>query len=291
MLLKSLNYWSVPGGLENTADLFAFIDLASRHGFPAVEMAIGRKGALHLQSTQADCAELLKYAAEKRVKVASVASGLYWENSLGDSEPRKRAQAAEELRQMILIAGWLGAPTLLVIPGSVDVFFMPQRLPQKYDEVYEWASEGLRALLPLAEQMGVRLGIENVWNKFLLSPMEMAAFVDQFRSPWIGAYVDVGNILLYGYPEQWLRMLGKRVLGVHLKDFKRGVGTVDGFVDLLEGDVNWPEVASAICEIGYEGPIVAEMIPCYTHHSDVRIANTSRAMDAIFGLAPLDAAM
>ncbi len=113
--------------------------------------------------------------------------------------------------------------------------------------------------------------------------MELAAFIDSFESEWLGAYVDVANILPYGFPEQWLRILGPRVVGVHFKDFRRAVGTVEGFVDLLEGDVNWPEVMLALDEIQYAGPIAAEMIPLYRHHPLVRVANTSRAMDAILG--------
>ena len=127
------------------------------------------------------------------------------------------------------------------------------------------------------------MGIENVWNKFLLSPMEMAAFIDQFESPWVGAYVDVANIAPYGYAQDWLRVLGNRVVGIHFKDFRKSVGNLDGFVDLLEGDVDWPEVMTAIEEIGYDGPLVAEMIPCYRHYPMVRTANTSNAMDAILG--------
>ena len=115
----------------------------------------------------------------------------------------------------------------------------------------------------------------------------MAWFIDQFESPWIGAYVDVGNMLAYGYPEQWLRMLGKRVVGIHFKDFRKAVGTIDGFVDLLEGDVNWPEVMKAHRQVWRHGRIPAEMIPGYRHHPMVRIANTSRAMDAILGGTPV----
>ena len=220
-------------------------------------------------------------AGEMGLSLASVASGLYWDRALGDCDPAKRAQAKDDLEKMIRIAHWLGAKTLLTIPGAVEVFFLPERPIYPYDEVLRHATEGLRSVLPAAERYQVRLGIENVWNKFLLSPAEMAWFIDQFDSAWIGAYVDVGNVLLYGYPEQWLRVLGKRVVGIHFKDFRKAVGTIDGFVDLLEGDVNWPEVMNAIAEIGYDGPIPAEMIPGYRHHPMVRVANTSQAMDAI----------
>jgi len=160
---------------------------------------------------------------------------------------------------------------------------LPDREALPYDHVYQHATEGIRAVLPTAERCKVRLGIENVWNKFLLTPGEMAAFIDQFNSPWVGAYVDVANMMPYGHPADWLRHLGKRVVGIHFKDFRRSVGTIDGFVDLLEGDVPWPDVMGAIQEIGYQGPVAAEMIPGYAHYPMVRIANTSNAMDAILG--------
>lgn len=283
MLLKSLNYWSVPGGLENSLDPIEFMEIAAKNRFPAVELAIGDAGGLHLESDEAYCRQLLLASEKIGVKVASVASGLYWGHALGDADHESRLTARAQADKMIRIAGWLKVRTLLFIPGSVDVFFMPSRPAQPYDEVRRYAAEGIHAVLPVAEECRVRLGIENVWNKFLLSPLELAEFIDEFKSPWLGAYVDVGNVAPFGYAEHWLRILGKRVVGIHLKDYRKAVGTAEGFVDLLEGDVNWPEVTAAIREIGYDGPVVAEMIPCYRHYPEVRVANTSNAMDAILG--------
>jgi len=283
MLIKSINYWSFPGGLEGSLDVYEALKLAKEHGFEGIEFGIGDSGAVHLGSTENECRQIRAGAHELGLATGSVASGLYWDRALGDGDPVKRERAKDDLEKMIRIAHWLGAKTLLTIPGAVEVFFLPERPIYPYDEVLKYATEGLKAVLETAERFQVRLGIENVWNKFLVSPAEMAWFIDQFESPWIGAYVDVGNMLPYGYPEQWLRVLGKRVVGIHFKDFRKSVGTIDGFVDLLEGDVNWPEVMKAIREIGYDGPIPAEMIPGYAHYPMVRVANTSRAMDAILG--------
>lgn len=283
MLIKSINYWSFPGGLEGTLDVYEAMRLAKEHGFEGIELGIGDSGALHTGTGEEECVRIRARAQELGLSMASVASGLYWDRALGDCDPAKRAQAKDDLEKMIRIAHWLGAKTLLTIPGAVEVFFLPDRPIYPYSDVLRYATEGLRAVLPTAEKYQVRLGIENVWNKFLLSPGEMAWFIDQFESPWIGAYVDVANLLLYGYPDQWIRFLGKRVVGIHFKDYRKSVGTVDGFVDLLEGDIDWPELMKAIEEVGYDGPIPAEMIPGYKHHPMVRIANTSRAMDAILG--------
>lgn len=283
MLVKAINVWSYPGGLEGTLDSVEALRLAREQGFEGVELCIAPEGALSLATGEEECRKIAAEAGALGLKLGSVASGTYWGRALGDADPAAREGAREDLERMIRITAWLGAKTLLTIPGAVDVFFLPDRPAQPYDEVLSHANEGLRAVLPTAERFGVRLGIENVWNRFLLSPTEMAAFIDSFDSPYLGAYFDVANVLPFGYPEQWLRILGKRVVGVHFKDFRRAIGTAEGFVDLLEGDVNWPEVVKALGEIGYEGPVAAEMIPRYRHYPLVRAANASRAMDAILG--------
>jgi L-ribulose-5-phosphate 3-epimerase len=283
MLLKSISYWAFPNGLEGAADIERVMRDAKAAGYNAVELCIAEGGQLGLDADQGRCEAILRLADSIGIRVASIASGIYWSYSLASPDAADRAKAAEALTAMIRITAWLRSRTLLTIPGAVDVFFLPDFPTQSYDLVWKRVAEGLRAVLPAAEKAGVVLGIENVWNKFLLSPTEMASFIDGFASPAIGAYVDVGNILPYGYPEQWLRILGKRVAGVHLKDYRTSVGTASGFVDLLEGDVNWPAVMAAIAEIGYDGALVAEMIPLYRHYPEVRIANTSRAMDAILG--------
>ena len=283
MLLKSINYWSFPGGLESTLCPFEAIQLAKDHGYEAIELCLGDGPEMDLNTTEEFCQKLVQEGKDLGIQLASVASGTYWSRALGDESESTRIQAQEDLKKMIQITAWLGAKTLLTIPGAVDVFFLPDRKALSYEHVHRYATEGLRAVLPTAERHQVRLGIENVWNKFLMSPKEMAEFIDQFQSPWIGAYVDVGNLMPFGYPGDWLRTLGHRVVGIHFKDFRRAVGTADGFVDLLEGDVPWPDVMDAIKEIGYDGPIAAEMIPGYRHHPIVRVANASNAMDAILG--------
>ena len=283
MIQKAINYLSFPGGLDNAFPIPDAIEASREFGYEALELCIGDSGVLHLDTSEAECKQIRSMADEAGIALPSICSGLYWDRALGDLEEGKRKKAREDLERMIQISAWLGARTLLLIPGAVEVFFLPNRPIYPYDEVMHYAKEGLAAVLPTAETHRVRLGIENVWNKILLSPMEMAAFIDSFNSPFLGAYVDVGNVLPFGYPEQWLRILGDRVVGVHFKDFRKAVGNADGFVDLLEGDVNWPEVARALEEIGYSGPVAAEMIPGYRHHPMVRIANASTAMDAILG--------
>jgi len=283
MITKGINYWSYPGGLEGTLDPSEFLRKAKRDGYESAELCIADSGAFCLNATEQQCKELVALADSLGLKLRTTASGTYWGYNLGSADAADRAKAVDALKKMIQITAWLGAKTLLTITGAVDVFFLPDRPAQSYDEVLANTIEGLKQVLPVAEAHGVRLGLENVWNKFLLSPTELASFIDSFGSPSLGAYVDVANILPYGYPEQWLRILGKRVVGIHFKDFRRAVGTAEGFVDLLEGDVNWPEVMAAIGEINYDGPVTAELIPGYKFYPEVRCQNTSHAMDAILG--------
>jgi hexulose-6-phosphate isomerase len=175
----------------------------------------------------------------------------------------------------------LGADTVLIVPGSVAVEFVPERPVVAYDVCWERGLAAMKRLAPVAEEAGVQIGVENVWNQFLLSPLEMRAFIDAVGSPYVGSYFDVGNVVYSGYPEQWIRILGKRIKKVHFKDYRRNPGGLNCFTDLLSGDVNWPEVMRAFADIGYDDWTTGEMIPPYTHAADQIILNTAASMDRI----------
>ncbi len=148
-----------------------------------------------------------------------------------------------------------GAETVLLVPGVVN----PQT---SYKEAWTRSQEQIKKLVPLAEELKVIIAIEEVWNKFLLSPLEMRRFVDEFQSPWIKSYFDVGNVVFYGYPQDWIHTLGKRIAKVHLKDFKiTGAGFGDGYklVNLGEGDIDWAAVRKAFADVGYTGYATTEL--------------------------------
>ena len=134
-----------------------------------------------------------------------------------------------------------------------------------------------------AEKLEIHIGIENVWNKFLLSPLEMRDFIDKINSPFVGAYLDIGNVIYSGYPEQWIKILNTRIKRVHFKDYRKAMSGLGGFVDLLSGDVNWAEVMSGFAKIGYDSWVTGEMIPPYAQHSEQIIFNTSNSMNKILG--------
>ncbi len=280
---KSINYWSFAERLASGSkmSLEDCMQLAKKAGFEAIELALAEEGELSLNSTRRDVEKIVETAEEVGIELSSLATGLFWDYSLSSSNDKVKDKAKAIVKKMLELASCLGVDTILVVPGDVDVFFKPEAEIVPYDVAYQRSFESLRECLATAEKYKVNIGIENVWNKFLLSPLEMRDFIDKLGSDYLGAYFDVGNTLLTGYPEQWIRILGKRIKKVHIKDFKGAIGNINGFCDLLEGDVDWTEVMKALREIGYNDYITAEILPPYSQHPEALIYNTSKSMDFI----------
>ena len=273
---KSINFWSFVN-----KDVYEAMELAKNAGFEGIELALMESGDLTPNSTDEQLARIKKRADELGIVIPSLASGLCWGPSFTADDPAEREEAHRIVVSQLRAAKALGADTILVIPGSVSVEFVPERPVISYDVCWDRALAEMKRLAPIAEEYGVHIGIENVWNKFLLSPLEMRAFVDAVGSDYVGVYLDVGNVLYAGYPEQWIRILGNRIKKVHFKDYRFAPGGLNCFVDLLSGDVNWPEVMKAFREIGYDGWAAGEMIPNYAYASDQIVYNTSASMDRI----------
>lgn len=193
------------------------------------------------------------------------------------------SKAFDIAKKQLESAAALGVDTILIVPGAVGVDFIPNAPVVPYDRAYDNALAFFSKLAKEAEALKVSVGIENVWNKFLLSPLEMRGFIDAVGSDYVGSYFDVGNVVYSGYPEHWISILNKLIKKVHFKDYRRQAGGLHGFVDLLAGDVDYPVVIEALNAIGYNDYVTAEMIPPYTHHTKQIVYNTSAAMDAILG--------
>ena len=275
---KGINIWSFPQGTIKES-----LTLAKKAGFEGVELALGGSGELSMQSTESEIKAVKKTADDLGLALYSLSCGLCWDYRLSDDDKAMREKAKDMIKKQLDTAKILGADTILVIPGVVNVEFSMPEKKVAYDVVYERALEGLNELKSYAESLQVNIALENVWNKFLLSPMEMRDFIDKIGSDYVGSYLDIGNTLYCGYPEDWVRILGNRIKKVHFKDYRMQAGGLHGFVDLLAGDVNYPEVVKALNEIGYEDWVSAEMIPNYKYHTDAIIYNTSNAMDRILG--------
>jgi len=277
-MLKSISTWALKDNASRpAADMFAE---AAQHGFAAIELAVGESGPVTPDTTEADCAKLRSEAEKAGVAISSLASGLGWSYPLSSTDQSVRSKGIEVLKSGLRIGGWLGVDCLLLVPGVVSGLGAkgPEHTP--YDVAYDNMQSAVRECVPVAEKAKVHIGVENVWNKVLLTPLEMRGFIDECGSPWVACYLDVGNMIVTGYAEDWVRILGGRVGSVHFKDFKREVGTIEGFCDLLEGDVNYPEVMAAFREIGYDGPCVAEFFQLDAAELD----KVSAAMDKIFAM-------
>jgi len=221
--------------------------------------------------------EVLRARDQTGLIIPSVCGSRHWEKPLSSPDPAVRAEGLAALQQTLRDAKRYGASSVLVVPAVVTK-------EVTYTEAYTRSQAEIRKAIPLAEQLGVRMAIENVWNQFLLSPLEAARYVDEFQSPAVGWHFDVGNSLNYGWPEQWIRILGKRIQKLHIKEFSRArrdqLGLWKGFdVKFLEGDNDWPAVMKALDDIGYAGWGIAEQPG---GDSPEGLADLSRRMTRIF---------
>jgi hexulose-6-phosphate isomerase len=273
-MIKTINAWA----FAPTRPLPEVFRLAKNHGFDAIELTVAETGSLSLSSTENDCREIAAQAREAGLAVSSLASGLGWSYPMTATDPEIARKGVEATARSLQIAKWLGVDAILVVPGGVSASFIPGFHGAPYDVAYANALSALKELAPVAEELQVTIAVENVWNQFLLSPLEFRGFLDEIGSAQVKSYFDVGNVLLTGSPEQWIRILGSRIARVHFKDFKRSVGTIDGFCGLLEGDVDYPAVISALAETGYDGYVTAEFFDC-----EKDLGSISAAMDRILG--------
>ena len=221
--------------------------------------------------------EVVNAFKETSLLAASVCCHTHWDVPSSSPDPKVRAAGLAGLQQSLRDAKRYGASSVLFVPAVV-------KKEISYADAYRRSQEEIRKALPLAEDLGVKIAIENVWNGFLLSPLEAARYIDEFNSPAIGWHFDVGNVINFGYPEQWIRILGKRIQKLHIKEYSRSKrdksGPYAGFnVQFLEGDNDWPAVMKALDEIGYTGWGIAEQ---GGGGSPEGLKNLSDRMDKIF---------
>ncbi len=257
---KGICYGSLPG---KTAE--EKCRLAAESGFDGVELPT-------IDSPE-ETAGVLDVVHRFGLEVSSIMCSAHWAHPLSHPDPAERALCRANIRRSIDQAVEVGADTVLVVPGVVN-----ETVP--YEQAWERSLAELRELAGYAEEKKVYIGIENVWNKFLLSPMEFVHFLEEVGSPWVQAYFDVGNILLYGFPQHWIRSLGARIKKVHVKGFKRANFS---WVYLLEGDVPWRQVMEAFQAVGYDDYITAELPP-YPVNPEQMPRDVARHLEWIFAL-------
>jgi L-ribulose-5-phosphate 3-epimerase len=215
-------------------------------GFEGVE--------LHTVTDPKDADAIKAAAASTGLVVHSIMNSDHWKYPLSSADPAVVAKSVAGMEISLRNAAFFGADSVLLVPAVVN--------PETgYEDAWRRSQKVIREkILPLATELKVVVGIEEVWNKFLLSPLELARYVDEFKSPYVKAYLDVGNMLFYGYPQDWVRTLGKRIWRVHLKDFK--LARDEGrflWKNLGEGDVDWPAVRKAFADVGYTGWMTCEV--------------------------------
>jgi L-ribulose-5-phosphate 3-epimerase len=201
-------------------------------------------------------AEVLEAFKSSGLAAASVCCSTHWKKPLSDPNPSVREEGLRGLEQALRDAKAYGASSVLLVPAVVNK-------QVSYADAYTRSQAEIRKALPLAEQLNVKIAIENVWNQFLLSPLEAARYIDEFKSNAIGWHFDIGNVINYGWPEQWIHILGKRIAKLHIKEYSRSkrdkTGPGSGFnVPFLEGDNDWPAIMKALDEVGYKGWGIAE---------------------------------
>ena len=227
------------GMLPSNMPLKDRLKLAKDVGFDGIEIP-------PMDEKPAD--EIRAIANDVGIELHSIIYG-GWHAPLSSADEKIVEAGLKGIERALHTAKRVGADAVLLVPGIVDA-------RTRYIECYERTQRNIKRILPLAEELGITIAVENVWNNFLLSPIEFARYVDEFNSERLRAYFDVGNVVKFGFPEDWIRTLGKRIVKVHLKDFKRDTNK---FVMLLEGDVNWEAVRQALIEVGYRGYLTAEL--------------------------------
>lgn len=241
--IKKGIYWGSLGVGKSILEKFQAAKLA---GFDGVEVM-----------SHFDRNEVLKARDLTRLAIPSVCGSLHGKLPLSHPDPKIREEGLAGLKVTLEDAKAYGADSILLVPGRVSDAV-------SYDDCWNRSVEEIKKIVPVAEKLNVNIAIENVWNNFLLSPLEAARYVDQFQSPVIKFYFDVGNIVAYGWPEQWIKILGKRIAKVHIKEYSQKIADTQGRragfkVKLQEGDVNWPAVMKTLDDIGYNDWATVEM--------------------------------
>lgn len=204
-----------------------------------------------------------------------------WENNLVSDSPAIREKAFGIVERQIEAAHLLGADTILVVPGYVGCSFASKPEKIRYDVAYARSQEALAKLAPHAQAAGVAIGIENVWNRFLLSPLETARFLDEIGSPWVGMYLDVGNVVYLGYPEQWVELLAKHIKKLHMSDYRFDQAGIGCFCRPVRRRCGFPAVERPLPAIGYDDYITLEMLPNYKQFPEVSLYADKYALDKI----------
>ena len=235
--------------------------IAREAGFEEIEC--------HTEYDEKAAEDIKRAADDAKLRIHSVMNSDHWRYPLSSSNPEDVSRSMRGMETSLKNAKLWGADTVLLVPAVVN----PQT---SYKDAWTRSQAQIRKLIPIAEKLKVIIAVEEVWNKFLLSPLEFARYVDEFQSPWVKAYFDVGNVVLFAYPQDWIRTLGPRIVKLHFKDFMFKDRNAR-FVNLREGEIDWKEIHKALTEIGYKGSATVEL----SGGDKTYLADVSRRVDLI----------
>lgn len=238
MLKKGLGFGMIKEDLSLTDKFKLVKDL----GFDGVELNV---------PLDINMSDVLSAKEKSGIELPSVVNKDHWSKPLSDPDPKIRQECIESVAKSLEEVKQLGGDTVLVVPGVVNENVT-------YEQAYHNSQDSIRQIIPYAEKTGMQIGLENVWNNFILSPIEAKRFVDEINHPLIGWYFDIGNVMRYGWPEHWIKTLNSRIMKLHIKEYSRDLmntkGLWEGFnVDLLKGDIDWPTVMKTVTEVNHTG--------------------------------------
>ncbi|MDX1966915.1 MAG: sugar phosphate isomerase/epimerase family protein [Planctomycetaceae bacterium] len=281
---KSINLWAFP--YPQQMSLEQCLTLAKAAGFDGIELNYDLDSELSPKSGTAEFTAIRKLAEKIGIAISGMCSFLFWPYPLTAHDPVRWARGIELAGKIAQAAHDLGTENVLVVPGAVHIPWRTDYDPVPNDVCEARAKEAVRQLLPQAERLKVHLNMENIFfNGFLMTPMEMNAFVDSFASEYVHVHFDTGNIMEYQFPEHWIPILGQRIRNVHLKEYtKKGTDhSLEAFRPLLDGTTNWPAVLEAFDQTGYRGYLTFEYFHPYQHWPEALVYQTGDSLDRMLG--------
>jgi L-ribulose-5-phosphate 3-epimerase len=281
MIYKAINRWAFESGLG----IEECFQMAKKHGFDGLELNLEEKGDFSLDTSRGELGRIKKIAERSSLKICSICSLLFWKYPITSGDAKVRDKGIEVVRKMIDAAAELGVKIILVVPGMVHAdppldFGNP---PVKYIDAYQRALSITKELAAYAGSKSVIIGLENVYyNKFLITPMEYRRFLEEVGSPHVKLYLDVGNTMLCGFPEDWIEYLAEYICQFHVKDHDKNTNTLYGWRNIFQGHVRWDKVTAAIKAIGYQGFLVGEpALSPYLYQQEELVKTTSSALERL----------
>ncbi|MBO3754603.1 MAG: sugar phosphate isomerase/epimerase [Candidatus Brockarchaeota archaeon] len=254
---KGINLWSIEWpSILRELDNKKVARKIKEIGYDGVELVFDDSSFDPTRKTEEEIRRTAEDFKSKNLEIPSVATGVFWKYNLGSNDEKTRSKGIEYGKAGVKMASIVGASSILVVPGVAS----PET---PYEELYANALNSVKKLAEFAEDYGVTIAVENVWNKFLYSPMEFKKFITDVGMRNVKVYLDVANLMAISHPENWIHSLGNMVSNVHAKDFDTNIGNINGFRNVLKGNVDWRKIIKLLKAAGYNGYLTVECPPSF----------------------------